>query len=148
MEIPRQAHPKVREVHRYWMSLAPAPDKLPGRRHFDPAAVTSLLPNIWLIDVVHDPLRFRFRLLGTTVEKFAGRRMTGRWVDEELGPETRDEVLTNLTEVVETRQPSWRRGPSLIIPEKTVATLERLYLPLATDGRTVDMVLGLTIFES
>lgn len=147
MEVPRDAHPRVREIHRYWASIAPGPGRLPGRRHFDPADVTSLLPNIWLVDVVRDPLRFRFRLLGTTVEKFAGRRLTGRWLDEELGPETREEVLANLTAVVATGAPSWRRGPSLIVPEKSVVTLERLYLPLAADGRTVDMVLGLTIFE-
>ena len=147
MEVPRDAHPRVREIRRYWTSIAPGPRLLPGRAHFDPVDVPSLLPNIWLIDVVRDPLRFRYRLLGTTVEKFAGRRLTGLWLDRTLPAGTREEVIANLTEVVETGTPSWRRGPSLIVPEKTVMTLERLYLPLASDGRTVDMVLGLTIFE-
>lgn len=148
MEVPRDAHPKVREIHRYWQSIAPAPGVLPGRRHLDPTDLPSLLPNVWLVDVVREPVRYRFRLLGTVVEKFAGRPLTGRWLDGTLDPSTRDEVLANLDAVVDSRQPSWRRGPSLIVPEKKVMTLERLYLPLAADGRTVDMVLALTIFET
>ena len=148
MEIPRDAHPKVKEIERYWTSIWPAPDLLPARRSFDPTAVPNLLPAIWLVDVVRNQLHFRFRLLGSRIEKFAGRRMTGEWLDEVLPEETRDTVVANLKEVVDTAAPSWRRGPSLIVPKKTSVTLERVYLPLAEDGRTVDMILGLTIFES
>ena len=49
-------------------------------------------------------------------------------------------------DVVETKRPNWRRGKSLIRFEKEHAELERLYLPLASDGETVDMILAITVF--
>ena len=49
-------------------------------------------------------------------------------------------------DVVESKQPNWRRGKSLIRFEKDYAELERLYLPLADDGMTVDMILAITVF--
>lgn len=43
-------------------------------------------------------------------------------------------------------QYDWRRGPPGVHHATYVNTLERVVLPLATDGRTVDMLLGMTVF--
>lgn len=72
--------------------------------------------------------------------------LTGGWVGDRLSGARLSGVHSFLMDVVETKQPNWRRGKSLIRFEKEYAELERLYLPLASDGHTVDMILAITVF--
>lgn len=118
---------------------------LPGREHFDPIDVPYLLPNIWLIEVHRDPLRFWRRLVGTKIEEFAGKSLQGGWVGDRLKDDRLSSVNRHLAEVVEIKRPSWRRGKSLIQFEKKYSEIERLYLPLASDGDVVDMILAISI---
>jgi hypothetical protein len=126
--------------------MAPA-DGLPGRQHFDPMASPQLLPNVWLIDVHRDPFRFWRRLVGSRIEEFAGRSLVNGWVADGMDDENRQlGVHKNLVDVVMTGQPSWRRGKPMIRYEKGYSELERIYLPLAQDGETVDMILAMSLF--
>jgi hypothetical protein len=140
--IPDDCHPKIRAIFEYWKSIHPKDGGLPGRRHMDPVDIPQLLPNVWLIDVQHNPYRFRFRLEGTQVVAYAGEDNTGKWFDECL-PDFNPRVMID---IVETHQPSWARGLSRMRPEKDYYELERIRLPLAADGKTVDMILCVTIF--
>ena len=108
--------------------------------------VPRLLPNLWLLEVHRDPLRFWRRLVGTKIEEFAGMNLTGGWVGDRLSGARLSGVHSFLMDVVESKQPNWRRGKSLIRFEKDYAELERLYLPLADDGMTVDIILAITVF--
>lgn len=139
--IPDTCHRKVRAIYDYWKSVHPKTG-LPGRRHIEPVDIPELLPNIWLIDVRRNPYRFRFRLLGTTVVGYAGEDNTGRWFDERW-PSYDPSVYID---VVETGEPSWSRGESKMRPEKNYYEMERVRLPLAADGKTVDIILALTVF--
>ena len=141
LPVPDDCHPKIQAILDYWQSCRPGAD-LPGRQHLDPIDIPTLLPNIWLIDVAHDPMRFRMRLVGTRVVAYAGEDNTGRWIDEKW-PDYND---TPYRQVVERREPSWWRGASQFRPERSYVELERVRLPLARDGETVDMILCLTIF--
>lgn len=144
LPLPDDCHPKIRAIFDYWRSIHPdgPSGALPGRQHFDPVDIPNLLPNVWLIDVVPDIIRFRMRLVGTRVVAYAGEDSTGLWIDEKW-PDFNDAIYRRL---VETRQPSWWRGPSQFRPEKSYFELERVRLPLARDSETVDMILCLTIF--
>ena len=73
---------------------------------------------------------------------YAGEDNTGRWFDERW-PDYDPSVFI---QVVESRQPSWARGPSKMRPEKDYYEIERVRLPLASDGETVDMIMALTVF--
>ncbi len=78
-----EPHPKVLHLIEHWRSLAPGPDLLPGRQHFDPMRVPSLLPNIWLLDVIPGtPRRFRYRLLGTRLSEAGIPGSKGDFVDD------------------------------------------------------------------
>lgn len=145
MPIPDEAHTDLKSLYEYWLSISP-PGNLPGRQHFDPADVTRLLPNLWLIEVHRNPLRFWRRLVGSRIEEFAGMNLTGGWVGDRLSGARLSGVHSFLMDVVESRKPNWRRGKSLIRFEKDYAELERLYLPMASDGKTVDMILAITVF--
>ena len=140
-------HPKIDQFHRYWQRIHPAAGTLPGRQHFDPLEIHPLLPNIWLVDVVRPQLRFRYRLVGTRIAEAVGRDTTGMWLDEvhpdlHPGSQTYEHYLS----VADQGRPSWRRGrPVFMAYSERCAEIERLLLPLAGDGKTVDMIVALTI---
>jgi len=130
----------------YWRRIHP-PHGLPGRQHFDPAAVTRLLPNLVLVEVHRDPLRFRYRLLGSRIDAIHGKSLVGLWLDEAYANHPNaDAMLSEYTRVAETRQPIWRRSDPKVVPDPGCRSIEVLRLPLAADGATVDMVLGLTLY--
>lgn len=139
--LPNDCHPKIRQLADYWLAIHPR-DHLPGRQHFDPTGIPNLLPNLWLVDIQHDPMRFRIRLLGTRVVDYAGEDNTGSWVDEKW-PGFDNSAFA---EIATSGKPSWYRGPSKLRPEKDYYELERARFPLAQDGKRVDMILALTIF--
>lgn len=55
---------------------------MPQRRDLDPVDIPRLLPHIGLIEVHQDPMRFRYRLVGTNMVNYFGRDHTGRWLHE------------------------------------------------------------------
>ena len=140
-------NPRVVRLMEYWRDLAPGPGLLPGRRHFDPMRVPDLLPNIWLIDVVRGtPNRYRYRLIGSALTDAGAPIKPGMFIDE-LGERIeQDAAHAAFERVLNTRQPDWRRGPPIIKHLKFIATLERVLLPLAEDGETADVILGMTVF--
>jgi hypothetical protein len=143
--LPDDAAPKIKALYAYWLSIRPAGGLLPARRHFDPLDIPELLPNIWMIDVRRDPLRFRFRLIGTEVVRFTGRDATGRWLDEVYPNYRSSDAYHVHCAVAESSRPRYRKSGVLSNPNRKQVTAERLYLPLADDGRNVDIVLVMTL---
>jgi len=143
---PTDLHPACRALFDYWRSIHP-PAGLPGRRHFNPSAITALLPTIHLVEVHRSPLRFRYRLLGSQVDVMHGRPLVGRWLDEAFAdhPNGR-QLVDDYREVAERAAPSWRRGAPRIGLNPDCAALEVLRLPLAADGETVDMILCVSVY--
>lgn len=146
-EPPPGAHAKVVAIVRHWRSLMPAPGVLPGRQHFDPVQVPQLLSNVWLVDVVSDdPRMFRARLVGTAFERVGARLRKGNFF-EDVAPEAEAKVTAqSFRRLLQTGGYSWRRGKSSFSHMEHVRELERVILPLASDGATVDMFLCLTVF--
>lgn len=140
-------HARVARLIEYWRGLAPGPGLLPGRRHFDPMRVPDLLPNLWLIDVVcGTPNRYRFRLIGSALFDAGAPMRVGMFVDE-LGDRIDQKASQSTFDgVVNARQLDWRRGSPIIRHLKFLSALERVLLPLAEDGETVDVILGMTVF--
>ncbi len=140
-------HPVARQLYDYWLALHPADGVLPGRQHFDPMKVAAVLPNIWLIDVEHDPLRLVYRLVGTKIQEIAGQSLAGRLLEDVhphlcSEPEYADRYLLPAREGVAV----WASGKAVLRTESLHDETEVLVLPLAKDGKTVDMLLGVTIF--
>lgn len=140
---PAAADPRFREFFAYWHSKAP-PGLLPGRQHIDPLDIPHLLPGIVLLDVVPEGgrHRFRFRLVGTDFVETVGADHTGRFVDEVVLHLVKYEALRDvLMGIVRTRQPHYWETPATM-SGRDYMSLQRLALPLARDGRAVDMVIG------
>lgn len=128
------------EIYGYWAGLRRGA-RLPARADIQPAELKRLLPTVSLIDVRRDPLTFRIRLAGTGLYGVYGREITGRSLNDVYSASAADYWRQELTAVVEERRPgvgvhslAWRGAGHL--------SILWLRLPLASNGRDVDMILG------
>lgn len=145
---PSSADVRVRQLYEYWRGLHPPGGGLPGRQHVDPVAIPAhLLPFVWLVDIQRQPLRFRYRLLGTEHVRVLGRDYTGQWIDEAHPDFAGSAAYTQFAAAAERAVGGYRRGNTLIILPKDYRSMERLLLPLARDGKTVDMLLAISVYH-
>jgi hypothetical protein len=128
------------ELFSYWASRRQE-GRLPGRANIHPDHFKRHLPTVSLIDVLTSPRDYRLRLAGTGLYGVYGREITGRGLDEVYNSAAADYWRAELDKVVEDRRPgvgvhnlSWRGAPHL--------SILWLRLPLASNGRDVDMILG------
>ena len=106
---------------------------------------SSVLPNIWLLDVVRGAdVRYRVRLVGGALADAGAPMQPGVFIDELPGQIEHINALFDT--VARERQPNWRRGKPTIQHSRFISSLERVFLPFATDGQTVDLIMGLTVF--
>jgi hypothetical protein len=128
------------ELYAYWAGLRHGL-AIPGRRDIRPEDFKRLLPTVSLIDVRRDPMEFRLRLAGTGLYGVYGREITGRSLSEVYNCAAAEYWQTELSKVVTDRRPAvgvhnlaWRGASHL--------SILWLRLPLAANGRDVDMIMG------
>lgn len=139
--------PLPRALYEYWAARC-RDGRLPSREDVDPIEIPDLLPSLFLVDVVREggDLRFRYRLVGTrNVERF-GVDNTGRWLDELYGKDYFKFVGSEYQDTTIQGKPTWARMTAGYADRPHVV-YERLMCPLAADGRTVDMLMGITDFS-
>lgn len=105
-----------------------------------------ILGNLALIDVLHGPLRFRFRLHPTNMVARLGVDLTGKFVDEM--EDGRQVLLATkiFTEVIETRRPVVENLRGFKTDHRTW-NCEILVLPLSSTGSTIDMLMGCVVWD-
>ena len=73
--------PDLVRFYDYWLSLCRG-RPMPSRKDIDPLQIPpAYLPNLMLIDVLHNPRRYKYRLIGTHVVAASGEDRTGRIFD-------------------------------------------------------------------
>ena len=143
-DLPEGCNCKIRQLFDYWRSIHPA-DGLPTRRHFDPMAVPALLPNICLIAAPTPSDDFIFRLMGTRLEIFFGGNFTGKPFVSAYIKNHKSQAYVDMCAILQDRLARWRRGPAGLVENREHVTIERVFLPLAEDGVTVNIILGLLL---
>lgn len=126
-------------AYEYWCGLV-RDDILPARRDIQPDRMVRFLPNVMLMDVIRDPdLDFRFRLIGTRHRNFWIKDLTGCRIrdTEQQGPGT--VIWSAWEKVANSGLPMSTRAP-YVGPKKEIYEIEDILMPLAEDGRTVDMI--------
>lgn len=136
--------PRLGRLLDWWCEKVASLDRLPGRQHFDPLEMAALLPHLYMADVVAGGARYRWRLLGTELNALAGRDVTGRHFDEIYAPDIYDNVVASLAAVVRDRQPMRSYG-TYAFAARAFVGFEAMEVPLASDGKTVDIILGIAI---
>nr|WP_158913011.1 PAS domain-containing protein [Caulobacter sp. S45] len=129
------------ELFAYWASRREG-SRLPARCQIDPGDFKRHLPTVSLTDVRHSERRdYRLRLAGTGLYGVYGREITGLSLEDVYDSASVEYWRTQLDGVVDGRRPavgfhsmSWRGASHM--------SLLWLRLPLASNGRDVDMILG------
>jgi hypothetical protein len=143
--LPPDCDARIRRVFDYWRTIRPAEDRLPGRQHLEPSDLSEVLRWVWLADVQREPLRFRYRLVGTGHRAVIGSDPTGKWLDEAFADFPSMKAYADFAASA-TGEARYRRGtPEFPVAEKYVS-MEVVLLPLARDGVAVDMLFGLTLY--
>ena len=130
----------VRQAYEYWQSKGVG-GRLPRRADIRPEEIVRLLPYVFLVDVIGDPPAFRFRLVGTQINQWAGGEYTGVTINEaEYGPNWR-RIHDIYLDVWRKRAPVHSEYEA---PWKTRDFLyyERIVAPMSNDGVAVDMLFG------
>jgi hypothetical protein len=140
--------PLLAEFFQYWLSIQPEPDVLPGRQHFDPLDIPTIMPRSWLLDVVRDggALRYRYRLAGTKEVQTLEREVTGEWLDD-VHPRLKENsaLLDRYRFMVEQGTPTYRKGFINFMHKREHVRVENCMVPLARDGRTVDIIAACSV---
>jgi hypothetical protein len=136
--VERIRRPMLRRVYEYWQ-VQRRGRELPSRSDIDPLDLGFALGNITLIDVLYDPLRFRYRLHGSVIVERVGIDMTGKLVDEVAEPERRAFILENYRTVVATRQPLARHGRRTL--DQRQWNFNSITLPFANEAGVIDILM-------
>ena len=100
----------------------------------------------WLAEFERSPLRFRYRLVGTEQVVALGRDATGKWLDEVHPGFTASAAYPQFVAAVERGEVGFHKGAAINHRQRSWMTVERLVLPLAKNGRDVDLLLGISVF--
>src|SRR5215470_18008072 len=89
------ASPDMNEVHAYWLAKR-GQRRMPSRWDIDPGNLRRLLRNLMLVDVLYNPIRFRYRLIGTNIVDAAGEDRTGQCLESVFAanPSVREQYVT------------------------------------------------------
>lgn len=129
---------------RYWYELAAEAGGVPLRSAFDPVKVTRLLPRLIVLEHLGDQ-EFRYRLLGTEVDRFTKTRYTGRRTSEieGHGPGNRIHALYVATLALE-------RPVGMALPyvgrSSVCKSVRQVAVPFRT-GDAPDQIISLIEFE-
>jgi len=77
--------PTLQRIHQDWQNRRNG-RTLPSRASFDIVDFKYILGNLNLVEVLRDPLRFRYRVHGTNCASLLGYDMTWKFVDDYPDP--------------------------------------------------------------
>jgi hypothetical protein len=130
---------RFRRLYDYWHEKR-GTRAMPSRADITPLELKGVLGWVLLLDVERTPLRFRFRLVGSEITTIRGMDLTGRYLDESVSS-SRD-VILRFNARVATEPCIGFHCVLDTMRDARVGWVSRLSLPLSSDQRHVDMILG------
>jgi hypothetical protein len=143
------AHPAALEFWRYAQTCRVV-GGLPSRTIFDPTEIGALLARIWIIDVLRDPIDFRYRLAGTHIVETVGFEPTGKLFSDILAERIAVDpaFLARFRFMADSGVSTWRLGPARNWKNMDYKTVENLCVPFAVgeDPTRVAQIMSISIF--
>jgi len=120
---------------------------MPSRADLDPCdlPLRAHMGMIVLTDVIGDPPRFRYRLVGSKITAAVGRDATGNWLDEIFSPKEFEKRVRGYRWVASHRIPLRVVSHLRLVTQQWIE-VETLVLPLSREDNTVDMILSVSQF--
>ncbi len=136
--------PEQQQIYDYWRKCAGDRD-MPMRSDLNPSDIPHLLPFVSLIDIEHDPLRYRIRLAGTRLYDIYDGEITGKYVEELDWGSNRDYWISSYRRVVKGALPAQGVVKSPSARSEHLAQFW-LRLPLADANGAVQMIFSYDAF--
>ncbi len=136
---------RLRAAYAYWLGKCNG-RAMPSLSDIDPADIPKLLPYVTLIDVLSNPLDFRYRLIGTEVRNISRGDYTGQRFSGIEG-KGKDSVLWRGCELVVQSKAPISDSPPYVGSDPFVRDCENIMLPLSSDGLNVTMILKVINFD-
>lgn len=127
----------------YWRSKCSGRG-LPGRSAIQPAEIVKHLPWVFMVDVLGGGADYRYRLLGTGIVAANYRDATGCTFRElyDQKPEQLASARLGFDRVLHTAAPAYTGGRAFWRPNWSFDRFESAFLPLSSDGATIDIIFG------
>jgi len=140
------AQPEAKALLRltdYWRKKS-AGRALPSRDAIDPTELLVHLPWLFMAEVVEGGADYQYRLVGTSIVSANHRDLTGRSFRELYGadPVKLEGARLGFDLAARTRTPIYTHGRAFWRPDWTYDRFEAVFLPLSSDGSTVNVILG------
>jgi hypothetical protein len=136
---------RVADFHRYWQGRC-VDGKPPSRAAIDPTEIPRLLPYLAITEIEAEPMRIRYRLVGTQAVEATGWDFTNRYLDE-CGFSVEPILAECYRRLVATRAPvfayyewfkkDWHK------PKGAIGANECGFFPLSSDGVRIDMAIDI-----
>jgi len=138
--------PAIARLYVYWLEKRGS-RRFPARPDLDPIEMRYALGNITMFDIVATPTgpRFRYRLIGSDIVARDGFDFTGRWLDDLPLPQYRDLLMSRLVQLMPDPSPLLVRNTQFY--DDRWLDYEAIWLPLAADGETPNILMTCQIFN-
>ena len=126
-------------AHAHWQDLCGRGGSFPRPQDLDPVSIPRrILPYSELVEVLNDPLDFRYRLIGTAIDEISRTSYTGRSVREIPSQSPPSHMFDFFARAHERKAPVCAYLP-YEGPDGYVETIRNLLLPFSEDGDAVSM---------
>ena len=114
--------------------------KIPSRSDFQAEEFMQFGGRIVLIDVERQPLRFKYRLIGSHITNVLDRDSTGKYLDEIYDSDFYTKAVETYKRNIDEKIP-FRAHGEMVHAFKPYLSFEAVDIPLSSDGESVDMIL-------
>ncbi len=128
---------KLRRFHQIWMEVRGARE-LPFRAEVSPEQLGFLLGHVTIVEVLGEPLNFRYKLIGTKIEEAGRLGDQGKTVDQIQPIGYREIVDAAFRRVVDGREPICQRITYQY--HQRQVSLERVIVPFTVAGSDVEVL--------
>lgn len=131
-------HPQLQWLYKYWLDRR-GDDGFVPRESISIADFPHLLRRIALAEVIGEPPRFYWRVVGDFWRELTGFEGSRTFVDQYPFEEHRRAVTVSYTAVMNTNQP--HRVVRTVVLDEKILNFEALLLPLSKNAEKVSMIL-------
>ncbi len=105
-------------------------------REIDLLEITPFIESVLIVDVLADPLDFYYRFVGSRIDEFLSKPLTGRYMLELPHQRPPSRIWSAFCKTIEQRAPVSGDVP-YVGPQRDFISMEDLIMPVAADGETV-----------
>ena len=128
---------RLSRLFRIWKEIR-GPQGLPSRADLSPERLGFILGQITIVDILRDPINFRYRLIGTRLEEAGRRGDQGKTLDQVEPASYRDMITKSFRQVVDFKPPLCQHVSYL--QNQNLVSYEQLILPFSHTGAGVEVL--------